>query len=177
MRNPLCGSGSPWQLQMQKQNWLPWCAFTSTQHKGVIFHWPVAMWFPVSLLEAFAPQCCWQGCFCENFLFCFCQGYSILLEPFKWQLSSNSPCFGHSEFGSLLRQVHDERQMGPFPFFSSIPSHSPAIQLFPISSFFCFLSYFCFKPQPSFEFYCYMPWFSMFLFLVFLSPCLWFPFC
>lgn len=42
-----------------------------------------------------------------------------------------------SEFGSLLQQVHDERQMGPFPFFSSIPLHSPAIQLFPISSFFC----------------------------------------
>lgn len=116
---------------------VPWCAFTSTQQKGVIFHWPIAMWFPVSLLEAFAPQCCWQGCFCENFLFCFCQGHSVLLEPFKWQLSSNSPCFDYSKFGSLLQQVHKERQMGPFPFFSSIPLHSPAIQLFPISSFFC----------------------------------------
>lgn len=63
-------------LPKGKQNWLPWCAFTSTQHKGVIFHWPIAMWFPVSLLEDFAPQCCWQGCFCENFLFYCCQGYS-----------------------------------------------------------------------------------------------------
>lgn len=59
------------------------------------------------------------------------------LSHLNEQLSSNSPCFDYSEFGSLLQQVHGERQMGPFPFFSSIPLHSPAIQLFPIASFFC----------------------------------------
>lgn len=37
----------------------------------------------------------------------------------------------------MLWQVPGERQMGPFPFFSSIPLHTPAIQLFPIASFFC----------------------------------------
>ena len=37
----------------------------------------------------------------------------------------------------MLQQVHGERKMGPFPFFSSIPLNLPAIQLVPISSFFC----------------------------------------
>lgn len=34
-------------------------------------------------------------------------------------------------------------------------------------SFLCFLSYFCFLPQPTFEFYCSTHWFSMFFFSVF----------
>lgn len=118
-----------------KQNW---CALVCIyKHAAKRGHFPLAHCNVVSSFPAggFCSSVLLAGC--ENFLFCFCQGHSVLLEPFKWQLSSNSPCFDYSEFGSLLQQVHKERQMGPFPFFSSIPLHSPAIQLFPISSFFC----------------------------------------
>lgn len=93
------------------------------------------MWFPVSLLEALAHQCCWQGCFCENFLFCFCQGYSVLLEPFKWQLSSNCPCFGYSEFGSLLHRYMMRGRWGPS--LSSLP-YLYTHQQFSSSLFPCF---------------------------------------
>lgn len=122
-----------------KQNWLPWCPLTSTQQKGVIFHWPIAKWFPVSLLEALDPQHCWRGCFCEISSSTSVRAILCCLSHLNEQLSSNSPSFDYSEFGSLLQQVHGQRQMGPFPFFSSIPLHSPAIQLFPIALFFCVL--------------------------------------
>lgn len=160
-----------------KQNWLPWCPLTSTQQKGVIFHWPVAKWFPVSLLEALDPQHCWRGCFCENFLFYFCQGHSVLLEPFKWTAFFKFPLF-------WLQWVWESAPTGawseadgalPFLLFHTFTLTSNSALPYCLV-FLCFLSYFCFQPQPSFEFYCYMPWFSMFLFLVFLSPCLWLPF-
>lgn len=70
--------------------------------------------------------------------------------------------------------VHSSRHMvrgrwadGALPFVLFLTFTRPSNSALPhLLSFLCFLSYFCFLPQPTFEFYCSTHWFSMFFFSV-----------